>query len=221
VQARCHSAGPAGGEASPCPRKDAAGSHCTIGLKNAHGTECREVLYHWHPWFGLRVAVHEAVNRSDGIIFRCTLTGGSGRQLELPAWMFERAACRDCSPPASTPLVSTAGLRALSDLLRDVLWRARASSASPCDASCASRNEEGEARVRQHDKTPNEGIERPARGAAAVRPVRREPATLDRRCPDMVGPSGQGKKRADRPVETTDPGARRSGAARRSSGGQP
>lgn len=61
----------------------------TTKLRNAHGTEFREVLYRWHPWFGRRVAVHEAVSRSDGIIFRCTLTGGSGRQLELPAWMFD------------------------------------------------------------------------------------------------------------------------------------
>jgi hypothetical protein len=167
------------------------------------------------------VAVHEAVSRSDGIIFRCTLTGGSGRQLELPAWMFDRAACRDCSPLASTPLVSTAGLRALSGLLHDVLWRATASSASSCGASCASRNEKGEARVSQHDETPNEGIEGPARRAAAVRPVRREPAAADRRCTKVVRPSSRGKKRADRPDETTDPGARRSGAAERGSGGQP
>src|SRR6266446_2448434 len=92
---------------------------CTTRLENAHGTEFREVLYRWHPWFGLRVAVHETVTRLDGIVFRCTLTGGGGRQLELPAWMFDRAACRDCFPLATSPLVSTVGLRALSDLLGD------------------------------------------------------------------------------------------------------
>lgn len=199
----------------------AAACGCTTKLKNAHGTEFREVLYRWHPWFGLRVAIHETVNRSDGIIFRCTLTGGRGRRLELPAWMFDRAACRDCSPLASTPHVSTAGLRALSDLLRDVLWRATASSASAFGASSASRNEEGEARVSQHDETPNEGLERPARRATAVRPVRREPAAADRRCANVVHPSSRSKKRADRPDETTDPGARRSGAAERGRGGQP
>ncbi len=201
----------------------AASCSCTTRLENAHGTEFREVLYRWHPWFGLRVAVHETVTRLDGIVFRCTLTGGGGRQLELPAWMFDRAACRDCFPLATSPLVSTVGLRALSDLLGDVLKRGTtASTASPGRASCASRNEDvGEARVSQHDETPNEGPERPPRRAAAVRPVRREPAALDRRCTDMVGPSARGKKRADRPDETTDPGARRSGAAQRSRGGQP
>lgn len=197
--------------------------HYTTRLENAHGTEFREVFYRWHRWFGLRVAVHETVSRSDGIVFRCTLTGGGSRRLELPAWMFDRAACRDAFPLATTALVSTAGLRALSDLLRDVLKRgATASTVSPCGASCASRNEDvGEARVSQHDETPNEGPERLPRRAAAVRPVRREPAALGRRCTDMVGPSGRGKKRADRPDETTDPGARRSGASQRSRGGRP
>ena len=197
--------------------------YCTTKLENAHGTEFREVLYRWHPWFGLRVAVQETVTRLDGIVFRCTLTGGRGRQLELPAWMFDRAACRDCFPLATSPLVSTVGLRALSALLRDVLKTgATASTASPCGASCASRNEDvGEARVSQHDETPNEGIERPAQRAATVRPVRREPTAVGRRCTNMVGPSGRGKKRADRPDETTDPGARGSRAAERGRGGQP
>jgi hypothetical protein len=207
------------GGRAPC----AAGGCCTSGLENAHGTEFREVLYRWHPWFGLRVAVHETVSRLDGIVFRCTLTGEGGRQLELPAWMFDQAACRDCFPLATSPLVSTMGLRALSDLLRNVLKRgATASTASPCGASCASRNEDvGEARARQHDETPNEGIERPAQRAATVRPVRREPAAVGRGHADMVYPSGRGKKRADRPDETTDPGARGSRAAERDRGGQP
>ena len=196
--------------------------YCTTKLENGHGTEFREVLYRWHPWFGLRVAVHEAVSRSDGIVFRCTLTGG-GRRLELPAWMFDRAACRDAFPLATTPHVSVAELSALSDLVRDALRRrTNTSTASPCGASCASRNEDvGEARASQHDETPNEGIERPAQRAATVRPVRREPTAVGRRCTNMVRPSGRGKKRADRPDETTDPGARGSRAAERSSGGRP
>ena len=196
---------------------------CTTTLENAHGTEFREVLYRWHPWFGLRVAVDETVSRSDGIVFRCTLTGGGGRRLELPAWMFDRAACRDAFPLATTPHVSVAELSALSDLVRDALRRrTNTSTASPCGASCASRNEDvGEARASQHDETPNEGIERPAQRAATVRSVRREPATVGRRCTDMVGPSGRGKKRADRPDETIDSGAREPEAAERGRRGQP
>lgn len=196
---------------------------CTIGLENAHGTEFREVLYRWHPWFGLRVAVHEAVSHSDGIVFRCTLTGGGGRRLELPAWMFDRAACRDCLAVATKPPVSMAGLCALSALLRDALRRCTtASTGSLCGASYTSRNEDvGEAGASQHDETPNKGIERPAQRAAAVRPVRREPAAVGRRCTDMVGPSSRGTKRADRPDEAPDPGACGSQAADRGRGGQP
>jgi hypothetical protein len=60
----------------------------------AHGTVFRELLYHWHPWFGMRVAIHEAVDRADGVVFRCTLSGSAAdRWLEAPAWMFDRAAC--------------------------------------------------------------------------------------------------------------------------------
>src|SRR5262249_55598172 len=103
---------------------------CTTTLENAHGTEFSEVLYRWHPWFGLRVAVHETVSRSDGIVFRRTLTGGGGHRLELPAWMFDRADCRDAFPLAPTPHVSIAELSAFSDLVRDAL-RGR-TSAAPC-----------------------------------------------------------------------------------------
>jgi peptidoglycan hydrolase-like protein with peptidoglycan-binding domain len=31
---------------------------CTTRFENAHGTELRELLYRWHPWFGLRVSIH-------------------------------------------------------------------------------------------------------------------------------------------------------------------
>ena len=40
---------------------DAAFVHCTTRLENTHGTELRELLYRWHPWFGLRVGVPLAV----------------------------------------------------------------------------------------------------------------------------------------------------------------
>ena len=191
--------------------------------RNAHGTEFREVLYRWHPWFGLRVAVHETVSRLDGIVFRCTLTGGGGRQLELPAWMFDRAACRDCFPLATSPLVSTMGLRALSDLLQDVLRRgATASTASPCGASCASRNEDvGEARARQHDE----------RRTKALSDRRSEPRQFDLFGGNRPRSAGDTPTWSTLPaearseliglMETTDPGARGSRAAESGRGGQP
>jgi hypothetical protein len=67
---------------------------CTTRLGNTHGTEFRELLYPWHPWFALWVGVHEAIEKSDTIVFRCNLSGSDAdRWLEVPAWMFERSAC--------------------------------------------------------------------------------------------------------------------------------
>lgn len=170
------------------------------------------------------MAVHEAVSRSDGVVFRCTLTGGGGRQLELPAWMFDRADCRDCFPLATTPHVTRVALCALADLVRDALTRsATASTTSLCGASCASRNEDvGEAGVSQHDGTPSKGTQGPAQRAAAVRSIRRESAQVGRRYAGMVGASGRDKKRADRADSAVDPGTLGAQAAQRgSSGGQP
>jgi hypothetical protein len=53
-------------------------------------------LYPWHPWFARRVAVHEAIGKSNDLVFRCTLSGSdAGRSEEVPAWMFDRAACAE------------------------------------------------------------------------------------------------------------------------------
>ena len=50
---------------------------CTTRFKNAQKTVFRELLYHWHPWFGMQVAMHEAVDKADGVVFRCTLSGSA------------------------------------------------------------------------------------------------------------------------------------------------
>ncbi len=51
-------------------------------------------MYPWHPWFGVLVGVHEAIEKSDDVVFRCNLSGSdTGRWLEVPAWMFDRSAC--------------------------------------------------------------------------------------------------------------------------------
>jgi hypothetical protein len=49
--------------------------HCRTRLQNAHGIVFRELLYPWHPWATLRVAVHEAIGKVNGEAFRCTLSG--------------------------------------------------------------------------------------------------------------------------------------------------
>ena len=94
---------------------------CTTRLENTHGTEIRELLYPWHPWFALWVAVHEAIDKSDGVVFRCGLTGSdAGRWLEVPAWMFDRSACAGTriAPDAHADL---AALTMLATLLRHAL----------------------------------------------------------------------------------------------------
>ena len=57
--------------------------------------------------------------RPDGVVFRCTLSGSDAdRWLEVPAWMFDRAACADALRLTASPFVSMAALSALSDASR-------------------------------------------------------------------------------------------------------
>jgi hypothetical protein len=78
----------------PGSMSDAVASDRTTRLENAHGTEFREPLYPWHRWFGLRVGVHQAIDRPEGLTFRSSLRGSdSDRWLEVPAWMFDRSVC--------------------------------------------------------------------------------------------------------------------------------
>src|SRR3954469_17361234 len=100
------------------PERHAGAPRCTTRVGNAHGTGVREVLYRWHPWFGLAVHVHAAATKADGVYFRCSLNGADGaRWQELPAWMFDRAACVGPCMLVAEPFVSMAALSALSRLL--------------------------------------------------------------------------------------------------------
>ena len=70
----------------------------------------------------MRVAIHEAIDKADGIVFRCTLSGSDAdRWLEVPAWMFDRARCLDPPRLTASPFVSMDALSVLSDLLRQAL----------------------------------------------------------------------------------------------------
>src|SRR5690242_12202553 len=103
----------------------------TTSFENAHGTVFREVLYPWHSWFARRVAVHEAIGKSNDLVFRCTLSGSDAdRSEEVPAWMFDRTACAEARLTAG-PYVSAAALSALRDLLRHALKDTPASSSGP------------------------------------------------------------------------------------------
>jgi len=93
---------------------------CTTRRGNAHRTEIaeeREVLYCWHPWAGCVVRVHEAVEKAGGTVLRCSRdNGASGRWLELPVWMFDRATCL-ATRFTAVPVIDFAALAALQELL--------------------------------------------------------------------------------------------------------
>ena len=94
---------------------------CTTKLENTHGTEFRELLYPWHPLFALRVGVHAVIERADGTVFRCGLSGSDAdRWLEIPTWMFDRSACARVRV-ATDAHVDLSALTMLAALLQDVL----------------------------------------------------------------------------------------------------
>src|SRR4029077_10352490 len=100
----------------------AAFPRCTTRFSNAHRTVCRELLYRLHPGFECDVFVHSAIDKADGGVFRCTLDGSeAGLWLEIPAWMFDRAACVTDVRSLTDPFVSLEALGALSALLDQVL----------------------------------------------------------------------------------------------------
>ena len=144
---------------------DVAFAHCTTRFENAHGTVLREILYPWHPWFELQVAIHEAIEKADGVVFRCTVSGSDAdRWLEVPAWMFERAACPDHDQLTAAPFIDMTALSALANLLRQVLKDRAASSNAPLSGASESSHDQNwreahvsidvSAAVSQHEGTP-------------------------------------------------------------------
>jgi len=114
-------------------------------------------LYPWHPWCTLHVSIHEAIGKSNDLVFRCTLSGSdASRLVEIPAWMFDRAACGEARLTA-TPYVSAAALSALRDLLRRALKDTSASSSAPLSGvSRTSRDQNRrEAHACQENGTPD------------------------------------------------------------------
>jgi hypothetical protein len=93
---------------------------CRTKLENAHGTEFRKLLY-IASVVCLRVGVHAAVNKLDGMILRSSLTSSHvDHWLEVPAWMFDRATVSVCGH------VDLAALTTLAALLRQALNDGRA-----------------------------------------------------------------------------------------------
>ena len=207
-------------------------ARCRSRLRNTHGTTLRELLYPWHPWFGLQVTIHEAIEKSDGVVFRCTASGSDAdRGLEVPAWMFERAACPDHAQLTAAPFINMTGLSALANLFRQVLKDGAASSNAPLSGAFESSHDENRreahvsidasAAVSRHEGTPKITRGSPRRTTAADRPVRRRTAERLGDCADVARTAGGDADHADQPDGAVDPGAPSGKQNRISDGGRP
>ena len=145
------------------------GSDCTTRLQNTHRTENREVLYLWHPWAGCIVQIHEVVEKTSGNVARCSRDGtAAGRSLELPMWMFDRAACAS-KHMDTRPRVDVATLDALTTLLAEVAVTDAAPSNAPVPGALTVSRDENRG---GHDAVPAQGASRPS-SQDTIRFVRR------------------------------------------------
>ena len=186
---------------------NAGGADCTTRFVNAHRTVCRELLYRLHPWFGRDVFIHAAIDKAEGAVFRCTEDGLEvERGLEIPAWMFDRAACASGVCISADPFVGLEGLEALSALLSLALKTdAPSSNARLWDAYGISREQN---RGETHDKEDG-GVS--DRGSAQTAPHITADgfvckATRGRRA-RLVRPAERFARGADRPDDAADPRA--------------
>ena len=202
----------------PAPGADAA--RCTTRFSNAHRTVCRELLYRLHPWFECDVFVHSAIDKADGGVFRCTLDGSeAGRWLEIPAWMFDRAACVTDVRSLTDPFVSLEALGALSVLLDQVLKTdAPSSNARLRDAYGISRDQNrGETHGREDGVSDRDSAQTAPRVTAdgyVRKPGRARRAGLARPAEGRTG----GAARAD---DTPDPRACAGDSGANNGGGRP
>ena len=94
---------------------------CTSRQRNTHSTELRQVRYPWHPWCGRSVTVYQALTKGGHAICRCGFDDRrNDRSLEVPAWMFEPAAC-DHLRLTATPFVDCQALIELKAVLQTAL----------------------------------------------------------------------------------------------------
>jgi hypothetical protein len=74
-----------------------------------------------HPWFGRTAMVYEALTKGGFAVCRCGFDDQrNDRSLEVPAWMFEPAAC-DRLRLTGTPIVDCHALAELKTLLQTAL----------------------------------------------------------------------------------------------------
>jgi hypothetical protein len=149
----------------------------------------------------MQVAIHEVVDKADGAVFRCTLSGSrSDRGLEVPAWMFDRLCCPDRVHLTEAPFVSAGALEALSAVL-GMASKASLSSSNPLfsGASNVSRDQNpGECDATED----SDAAQRMSAGFASDTPtmglVRGQPARQRRQRASMAGVADGSPSRFDR-----------------------
>ena len=172
---------------------------CTTRFENAHGNSSQELVYRWHPWCDRRVWVREAIEKPGGLVFRCALSDSAAdRGLEVPAWMFDRAACAERAMLSDAPFARMAALSALTDLLAGAL-KARASPSSNLPLFGASRVSRDQNRGDPHAGKENCASKAVGAEGGRTRPsapidepvgvVRRRSARLHNRSADVAGPA--------------------------------
>src|SRR5262249_6234546 len=187
-----------------CRSRCEVAPRCTTRLENAHNTEFRELLYPWHPWSGLRIGIHEAIERPGGVVFRCDLTASDAKRwLEIPAWMFDRSACAKVRL-AVEPNTDLSALVMLGALLRDVGNKRSRSTASDAADSGLSPLSGDQNQGETHATPEQTEVGTPPR-AAANRPVRRERAD-HRRHAGLVRTTHRDAGGANHPDDEADPG---------------
>ena len=167
------------------------------------------MLYPWHPWAGRAVHVHDVIAKAGWAAFRCSLSGvTSDRRLEVPVWMFDRAACQSWQVGV-TPVASVAALRALAALLHDAAGVRDGASQTP-DSSATSSSQQaipGDADATSTSTTTTR----------VVHPPQRRRSGLGAALADIAG-GGAGD--ADRTDDPPDPRPRRRRAAASPDGGK-
>ncbi len=199
---------------------NAGGGHCTTRRGNAHRTEEREVLYPWHPWFGRLVHIHEVIEKTAGDVFRCSCDDeASGRLLELPAWMFDRAVCAPMQV-CPLPFVGVAALSALQMLLSDLAGNQAVGGSSNAPVPGAALGSHGQNRGEAHatGEQASSSASRRRRAVRSVQSARQRQHTATAR---MGGAPATDPRDADGADNASNPRSRAGSLRPRDEGGAP
>lgn len=162
----------------------------------------------------MRVAIQEPIAKSDGVAFRCTLSGSaSDRWLEVPAWMFERGGYPEQARVAETARLEMAALSTLAELLREALKNGPAPSNTLPGGALRSSHDPNR-REDHGDQSIGASIVRSGsaskagrqQSSFADRPIRRRIADAPDADPGLAGALRGDARHADPLDDAIDPG---------------